>query len=317
VETVGDDIAWMKFKDDGRLYAINPEAGFFGVTPGTSERTNPNAMATVRANTIFTNCAKTDDGDVWWEGMTEEPPAHTIDWHGNDWTPESAEPAAHGNARFTTPAAGCPSLASNWEDPEGVPMDAFLFGGRRATVVPLVTEAFDWSHGVFLGSIMGSEKTAAAAGVLGELRFDPFAMLPFCGYNMAGYFAHWLEVGRTDAATLPKIFMVNWFRKDDEGNFIWPGFGENSRVLAWIFRRCDGEAEAVETAVGLLPASDSIDASGLDLPEGAMEELLAIDTDQWRAQLPKVKEHFAQFGDRLPSAMREQLEALERRLDRV
>jgi phosphoenolpyruvate carboxykinase (GTP) len=317
VETVGDDIAWMKFKDDGRLYAINPEAGFFGVTPGTSERTNPNAMATVRANTIFTNCAKTDDGDVWWEGMTADPPAHAIDWHGDDWTPDSEELAAHGNARFTTPAAGCPSLASNWEDPEGVPMDAFLFGGRRATVVPLVAEAFDWSHGVFLGSIMGSEKTAAAAGVLGELRFDPFAMLPFCGYNMADYFAHWLKVGRTDAATLPKIFMVNWFRKDDEGNFIWPGFGENSRVLAWIFRRCDGEAEAVETAVGLLPASDSIDASGLDLPEGAMEELLAIDTDQWRAQLPKVKEHFAQFGDRLPSAMREQLEALERRLDRV
>jgi len=315
VETVGDDIAWMKFKDDGRLHAINPETGFFGVTPGTGERTNPNAMTTVSTNTVFTNCARTDDGDVWWEGMTEEPPAHAIDWHGNDWTPESADPAAHGNARFTTPAAGCPSMASNWEDPEGVPMDAFLFGGRRATVVPLVTEAFDWPHGVFLGSIMGSEKTAAAAGVLGDLRFDPFAMLPFCGYNMAGYFAHWLKLGRKDGAALPKIFMVNWFRKDDAGNFIWPGFGENSRVLAWIFRRCDGEADAVETPIGLVPSDDAIDTEGLDFSPGAMAELLKVDPEEWRAQLPQLQQHFAQFGEDLPDELREQLEQLKRWLE--
>ena len=314
VETVGDDIAWMKFKDDGRVYAINPEAGFFGVAPGTSERTNPIAMATVRENSIFTNCAKTDDGDVWWEGMTEEPPAHAIDWHGEDWTPHSDALSAHANARFTAPAAQCPSIASNWEDPEGVPMDAFLFGGRRATVVPLVTEAVDWPHGVFMGSIMGSEKTAAAAGGLGDLRFDPFAMLPFCGYNMAAYFAHWLKIGRTDGATLPKIFMVNWFRKDEEGNFIWPGFGENSRVLAWIFRRCDGAAEAVETPIGLVPAEDAIDTGGLELAPGAMAELLKVDPEEWRAQLPQVRQHFAQFGDDMPDELREQLEQLESRL---
>jgi phosphoenolpyruvate carboxykinase (GTP) len=314
VETVGDDIAWMKFKDDGRLYAINPESGFFGVAPGTSEDTNPNAMATVRRNSIFTNCAKTDDGDVWWEGMTEEPPAHAIDWHGNDWTPDADEPAAHANARFTTPAAQCPSMASNWEDPEGVQMDAFLFGGRRATVVPLVTEALNWPHGVFMGSIMGSEMTAAAAGGLGELRFDPFAMLPFCGYNMAAYFAHWLKVEGREGAVLPKIFMVNWFRKDDEGNFIWPGFGENSRVLAWIFGRCDDEAGAVETPIGLVPSEDAIDTGGLDLPPGAMAELLKVDPEEWRAQLPQMQQHFAQFGDDLPDELREQLERLEERL---
>ena len=314
VETVGDDIAWMKFKDDGSLHAINPEAGFFGVAPGTSEHTNPNAMATMRENTFFTNCAKTDDGDVWWEGMTEEPPAHAIDWHGNDWTPDSDEPAAHPNARFTSPAAQCPSMASNWEDPEGVPMDAFLFGGRRATVVPLVTEAFDWPHGVFMGSIMGSEQTVAAAGELGELRFDPFAMLPFCGYNMADYFAHWLEIGRKEGAKLPKIFMVNWFRKDAEGNYLWPGFGENSRVLAWIFRRCDADADADETPIGLVPTEDAIDTGGLDLPPGAMAELLKVDPEEWRAQLPQIRQHFAQFGDDLPSRLREQLESLERRL---
>jgi phosphoenolpyruvate carboxykinase (GTP) len=314
VETVGDDIAWMKFKDDGSLHAINPEAGFFGVAPGTSEHTNPNAMATMRENTFFTNCAKTDDGDVWWEGMTEEPPAHAIDWHGNDWTPDSDEPAAHPNARFTSPAAQCPSMASNWEDPEGVPMDAFLFGGRRATVVPLVTEAFDWPHGVFMGSIMGSEQTVAAAGELGELRFDPFAMLPFCGYNMAGYFAHWLRIGRREGAKLPKIFMVNWFRKDAEGNYLWPGFGENSRVLAWIFRRCDADADAHETPIGLVPTEDAIDTGGLDLPPGAMAELLKVDPEEWRAQLPQIRQHFAQFGDDLPSRLREQLEGLERRL---
>ena len=314
VETVGDDIAWMKFKEDGRLYAINPEAGFFGVAPGTSEATNPNAMATVRMNTIFTNCALTDDGDVWWEGMTKEPPAHAIDWHGNDWTPDSDSTAAHPNARFTTPAAQCPSIAPNWEDPEGVPIDALLFGGRRATVVPLVTEARDWEHGVFLGSIMGSEKTAAAAGTVGELRFDPFAMLPFCGYNMAHYFGHWLEIGRRDGAKLPKIFMVNWFRKNDAGKFIWPGFGENSRVLAWIFRRCDAEAEAEETPIGRVPADGAIDTEGLDLSADQMAQLFDVDPEEWAIQLPQLKQHFATFGDSMPVELREQLDQLEKRL---
>jgi phosphoenolpyruvate carboxykinase (GTP) len=314
-ETIGDDIAWMKFGDDGRLYAINPEAGFFGVAPGTSEDTNPNAIGMLRENTIFTNCAKTDDGDVWWEGLTEEPPAHAIDWKGRDWTPDSEEPSAHPNARFTCPAAQCPSIAPNWEDPAGVPIDAFLFGGRRGTVVPLVTEAFDWEHGVFLGSIMGSEKTAAAAGKgVGELRFDPMAMLPFCGYDMARYFQHWLETGRREGAVLPKAFMVNWFRKDDDGDFLWPGFGDNSRVLAWIFRRCDHEADAVETPIGLIPSEGAIDVSGLDLPEGAMKQLLEVDPEEWKVQLPQVHQHFAQFGDTLPDELREQLEALERRL---
>ena len=316
VETVGDDIAWMKFGDDGRLYAINPEAGFFGVAPGTGVDTNPNAMATVESNTIFTNCALTDDGDIWWEGMTPEPPAHAVDWKGRDWTPDSGEPAAHPNARFTTPADQCPSIAPNWEDPAGVPIDAFLFGGRRASVVPLVFEAFDWEHGVFLGSIMGSEKTAAAAGKVGGLRFDPMAMLPFCGYDMARYFGHWLETGRREGAVLPRIFMVNWFRKDDDGNFLWPGFGENSRVLAWIFRRCDGEAEAAETPIGLVPTKDALDLSGLDLSDAALQQLLEVDPERWQAQLPQVHEHYAQFGDTLPSELREQLEALERRLER-
>ena len=316
VETVGDDIAWMKFGDDGRLYAINPEAGFFGVAPGTGVDTNPNAMATVESNTIFTNCALTDDGDIWWEGMTPDPPAHAVDWKGRDWTPDSGEPAAHPNARFTTPADQCPSIAPNWEDPAGVPIDAFLFGGRRASVVPLVFEAFDWEHGVFLGSIMGSEKTAAAAGKVGGLRFDPMAMLPFCGYDMARYFGHWLETGRREGAVLPRIFMVNWFRKDDDGNFLWPGFGENSRVLAWIFRRCDGEAEAAETPIGLVPTKDALDLSGLDLSDAALQQLLEVDPERWQAQLPQVHEHYAQFGDTLPSELREQLEALERRLER-
>jgi phosphoenolpyruvate carboxykinase (GTP) len=314
VETVGDDIAWMKFGDDGRLYAINPEAGFFGVAPGTSEKTNPNAMATIRANSIFTNGALTDDGDVWWEGMTDDPPSHAIDWHGNDWTPESGEPAAHPNARFTTPAAQCPSIASDWEDPKGVPIDAFLFGGRRAGVVPLVTEAFDWEHGVFMGSIMGSEKTAAASGVVGELRFDPMAMLPFCGYHMGDYFGHWLSAGRRDGLELPKIFMVNWFRKGEDGKFLWPGFGENSRVLAWVFERCDGDGGAEETPIGLVPAADALDISGLDLPDGAMEQLLRVDPGEWREQLPKLRDHFATFEPKLPDQLREQLEALERRL---
>ena len=311
VETVGDDIAWMKFDDDGRLRAINPEYGFFGVAPGTGEKTNPNAMATVRENSIFTNCAKTDGGDVWWEGMTEDPPSHLIDWHGNDWTPDADKPAAHPNARFTTPAGQCPSIADNWEDPDGVPIDAFLFGGRRATVVPLVHEATSWEHGVFLGSIMGSEKTAAAAGEVGALRFDPMAMLPFCGYHMADYFSHWLEIGKREGAVLPKIFMVNWFRKDEDGKFLWPGFGENSRVLAYIFRRCDDDAEAVETPIGLVPKVESLDLEGLDISDEAMDELLRVEPEDWKAQLSQVREHFAQFGDKLPDELREQLEALD------
>ena len=313
VETIGDDIAWMKFGDDGRLYAINPEAGFFGVAPGTGFHTNPNAMRTIERNTIFTNTALTDDGDVWWEEMTKEPPAHLIDWRGNDWTPDSDRPAAHPNARFTTPAAQDPAIAPEWEDPAGVPIDAMLFGGRRATAVPLVTEAFDWEHGVFLGATMSSEKTAAAAGTVGELRFDPFAMLPFCGYDMAEYFQHWLDVGSTSGAKLPKLFYVNWFRKSDDGKFLWPGFGDNSRVLAWIFRRCDGEAEAVDTPIGRLPAEGSLPVDGLDLPAEDLAELLAVDADAWRAQLPQLREHLGRFPN-LPAELRTQLDALEQRL---
>jgi phosphoenolpyruvate carboxykinase (GTP) len=315
VETVGDDIAWMKWGEDGRLHAINPESGFFGVAPGTGSETNPNAIAMVGSNSIFTNCARTDDGDVWWEGLTAEPPEHAIDWHGNDWTPQSDDPAAHPNARFTVHASQCPSIAPNWEDPKGVTMDAFLFGGRRASVVPLVTEAFDWEHGVFMGSIMGSEKTAAAAGGgVGQLRFDPFAMLPFCGYHMADYFSHWLETGRRQGARLPKIFMVNWFRKDDSGKFIWPGFGENSRVLAWIFRRCEGEADAVETPIGLVPAEGAVETEGLGLSSADMRELLKVDPEEWKIQLPQIRQHYAGFGDALPGELRRQLEALEQRL---
>jgi phosphoenolpyruvate carboxykinase (GTP) len=314
VECVGDDIAWMKFGEDGRLYAVNPEAGFFGVAPGTGEKTNPNAMAMVRENTIFTNCALTDDGDVWWEGMTEDKPARLRDWRGGRWTPDSDTPAAHPNARFTAPAAQCPAIATEWQEPAGVPIAAMLFGGRRATVVPLVLEARDWEHGVFLGATMASEKTAAASGTVGELRFDPFAMLPFCGYNMADYFAHWLEIGsRGDADKLPKIFHVNWFRKDDSGRFLWPGFGENSRVLAWIFRRCDGEADAQESPIGLLPTPDAIDTAGLDVSPQDMAELLRVDPEEWQAQLPQLQEHFARF-ERLPKRLREQLRALEGRL---
>jgi len=315
VETIGDDIAWMKFGEDGRLYAINPEAGFFGVAPGTGYHTNPNAMAAVERNTIFTNCALTDDGDVWWEGMTEEPPAHAIDWHGNDWTPDSDEPAAHPNARFTVSAAQSPSIAPEWEDPKGVPIDAFLFGGRRATVVPLVREAFDWEHGVFLGATMSSEQTAAAFGTVGQLRFDPFAMLPFCGYNMADYFGHWLRIGeQADPEKLPKIFYVNWFRKGADGQFLWPGFGENSRVLEWIFRRCNGEAEAVETPIGLVPAPGELNTEGLDISDEALTELLTVDEDALRQELPQIEEHLARFGDRLPQQVRAQFEALKARL---
>jgi phosphoenolpyruvate carboxykinase (GTP) len=316
LETIGDDIAWMKFDDDGRLRAINPEAGFFGVAPGTGQTTNPNAMAMLAENTIFTNCAGTDHGDVWWEGMTDEPPAHAIDWKGRDWTPDSDEPAAHPNARFTVPAAQCPSIAPEWEDPQGVPIDAFLFGGRRATVVPLVHEAFDWEHGVFLASTMGAETTAAAAGQVGQVRFDPMAMLPFCAYHMGDYFGHWLRIGQREGAKLPKVFVVNWFRKDDEGRFLWPGFGENSRVLAWIFERCDGKADARETAIGLVPTEESLDLSGLDLDQERVKELMKVDLDEWRTQLPQVREHYARFGGRLPEELRAQLEALEQRLDR-
>jgi phosphoenolpyruvate carboxykinase (GTP) len=314
VETVGDDIAWMKFGEDGRLRAVNPEAGFFGVAPNTSYKTNPNAMATIERNSIFTNCARTDDGDIWWEGMTGEPPDHAIDWHGEDWTPESEDPAAHPNARFTTPASQCPSIADEWEDPAGVPIDAFLFGGRRSTVVPLVFECRDWEHGVFTGAVMSSETTAAATGEVGELRFDPMAMLPFCGYNMADYFGHWLELGRRQGAEMPKIFHVNWFRKDDDGKFLWPGFGENSRVLEWVFRRCDEESETVESPIGLLPAEGELDTEGLEISADAVRDLLSVDDDALRAQLPQVEEHLARFGDDLPDQVRAQLEDLKKRI---
>ena len=314
-ETIGDDIAWMKFGADGRLYAINPEAGFFGVAPGTGFHTNENAMRTIERNTIFTNCAKTDDGDVWWEGMTRETPAHLTDWRRGDWTPDSETPAAHPNARFTVPANQDPAIAPEWEDPAGVPIDAMLFGGRRAAVVPLVTESFDWEHGVFMGSVMSSQKTAAAAGKVGELRFDPFAMLPFCGYNMADYFAHWLQTGRRQGADLPKIFYVNWFRKDAEGNFLWPGYGDNSRVLAWIFARCAGHGDANDTPIGRIPpvGEHGIDTRGLDISAEDIAELLRVDVEAWREQLPLFRAHFAQF-ENLPPELESQLDALEQRL---
>jgi phosphoenolpyruvate carboxykinase (GTP) len=314
VETIGDDIAWMKFGDDGRLYAINPEAGFFGVAPGTGEKTNPNAMKTVARDSIFTNCAKTDDGDIWWEGMTKEAPEHLIDWHGNEWTPESDKPSAHPNARFTTPASACPAIAPEWEDPSGVPIDAFLFGGRRSKVVPLVREAFGWEHGVFLGSIMSSETTAAAAGEVGKLRHDPMAMLPFCGYHMGDYFSHWLKVGATKGAQMPRVFYVNWFRKDDEGNFLWPGFGENSRVLEWVFRRCEGTAEAEETPIGNVPAPGALNVEGLDISAEALAELVAVDPTEWKVELPAMHQHFARFGKHLPEELHERLSDLEQRL---
>jgi phosphoenolpyruvate carboxykinase (GTP) len=315
VETIGDDIAWMKFGSDGRLYAVNPEYGFFGVAPGTGARTNPNAIEMLGRNSIFTNCAKTDDGDIWWEGMTVEPPAHAIDWHGTDWTPDSKTPAAHPNARFTTPAGQCPSIAPEWEDPEGVPIDAMLFGGRRSTVVPLVMEARDWEHGVFLGSIMSSEKTAAATGNVGELRFDPMAMLPFCGYNMSDYFAHWLKIGQREGAKLPRIFYVNWFRRDEAGKFVWPGFGENSRVLAWIFRRLEDAVDADDTPVGQLPKQGDIDLEGLELPAESLQKLLNVDLDEWAQQVPQMREHYARFGDQLPAELRSQFESLALHLE--
>ena len=314
-ECVGDDIAWMKFGEDGRLYAINPEAGFFGVAPGTSMHTNPNAMHTLASNSIFTNAALTPDTDVWWEEQTEELPATLTSWLGEEWHPGDEKPAAHPNARYTTPAAQCPIIDANWENPAGVPISAILFGGRRATTVPLVYEAFNWQHGTFIGSAMSSERTAAAAGTVGELRRDPMAMLPFCGYNMGDYFAHWLQMGKsTDASKLPKIFYVNWFRKDADGGWLWPGFGENSRVLKWIVERVTGKAEAVETPLGYLPASGAIDTNGLDVTEEQMAELLNVDAEEWLREIDSIREHYARFGDRLPAALSEELEALETRL---
>ena len=318
VETVGDDICWMKFGADGRLYAINPEAGFFGVAPGTGDETNPNAMQTVYGNSIFTNTALTPDGDVWWEGMTADKPARLTDWKRNQWTPETDTPAAHPNARFTAPAAQCPSIAPEWEDPAGVPIDAILFGGRRGSTVPLVTQAFDWEHGVFLGSTVASETTAAAAGVIGNLRYDPFAMLPFCGYNMADYIGHWLEIGQsTDAANLPKIFYVNWFRKGADGKFLWPGYGENSRVLKWIVEQISGSGTAVETPIGLLPTAGALTLDGLGLSDAEVAEILKVDVAEWTGELPKIAQHFANLGEHVPAQMHAQLAALEKRLAAV
>ncbi|MFF9644656.1 phosphoenolpyruvate carboxykinase (GTP) [Kitasatospora aureofaciens] len=315
VETIGDDIAWMRFGEDGRLYAINPEAGFFGVAPGTGVDTNANAIDTLWGNTVFTNVALTDDGDVWWEGLTEEPPAHLTDWRGNDWTPESGTPAAHPNARFAVPAAQCPTIAPEWEDPAGVPISAILFGGRRATAVPLVTESFDWQHGVFLGANIASEKTAAAEGTVGELRRDPFAMLPFCGYNMGDYFAHWLKVGaEADAAKLPKIYYVNWFRKNAEGKFVWPGYGENSRVLKWIVERLEGTAEGVETPIGVLPKVDGFDLGDLKLSEEDLALLFTVDADIWRQEAALVPAHLELFGDHTPKELWDEYRSLVARL---
>ena len=314
-ETIGDDIAWMKFGEDGRLYAINPEAGFFGVAPGTSMDTNPNAMYTLASNSIFTNAALTEDGDVWWEEMSEELPETLTSWLGEAWHPGDEKTAAHPNSRYTTPAAQCPIIDPNWENPQGVPISAILFGGRRATTVPLVFEAFDWQHGTFIGSIASSERTAAAAGTVGELRRDPMAMLPFCGYNMGDYFAHWLAMGKnTDANKLPKIFYVNWFRKDDDGGWLWPGFGENSRVLKWIVERVSGKGEAVETPIGYLPDSGAIDTSGLDVTDEQMAELLDVDVEEWLNEIASIREHYARFEETLPEALSDELAALEARL---
>ncbi len=316
VETIGDDIAWMKFGEDGRLYAINPEAGFFGVAPGTSEKTNANAMASVSSNSIFTNVALTPDGDVWWKDMTEEPPQNLIDWQGQPWTPESDSHAAHPNARFTAPAAQCPSIAPEWEDPEGVPISAILFGGRRASNVPLITEARDWDHGVFLGSIMSSEKTAAAAGKIGQVRFDPFAMLPFMGYNVGDYINHWLEIGaNADPDKLPRMFWVNWFRKDEDGKFLWPGFGENCRVLKWVLERVAGQGEITETAIGNVPSIHGLDLKGIDISEDQLNELLSVDNSEWFEEIPLIEDHFSFIGERLPDSLTAELEELKTRLN--
>ena len=315
VETIGDDIAWMKFGADGRLYAINPESGFFGVAPGTSTKSNRNAMATVASNSIFTNCAMTYDGDIWWEGMTEEKPAQLMDWLRRPWTPESGRKAAHPNSRFTTPASQCPSIAPEWQDPKGVPIDAILFGGRRPGVVPLVNEAFNWQHGTFLGATASSETTAAAGGRVGQLRRDPMAMLPFCAYNMGDYFAHWLNIGRrSDPNKLPKIFYVNWFRTDQNGKFLWPGYGENSRVLKWIFERCEGTVGAIDTPIGRLPGPSHLDTQGLDLPAENVAKVLGVDLEGWLGEVPLIEKHFAQFGEHLPEGLREEVEGLTKRL---
>ena len=315
VETIGDDICWMKFGSDGQLYAINPEAGFFGVAPGTSMHSNANAMYSLESNSVFTNVGETDDGDVWWEEMTDEPPAHLTDWKGNDWTPESETPAAHPNARFTAPAAQCPVIADEWEDPKGVPISAILFGGRRATTVPLVTEALDWNHGTFIGTIIASEMTAAAFGAIGQLRRDPMAMLPFCGYNMADYWGHWLDMGKKDGAKLPKIFYVNWFRKNDAGKFMWPGFGENSRVLKLVFERCIDSAEAIDTPIGKMPTLDGIDFDNLEMDEADKANLLRVDVEGWLQELPGIEEYYDSFGDHLPGELRQQIKALKERLE--
>lgn len=317
VETVGDDICWMKFGEDGQLYAINPEAGFFGVAPGTGMDSNANAMLSLTGNCIFTNVAETDDGDVWWEGMTAKPPAHLIDWTGKDWTPETETPAAHPNARFTVSASQCPVIADEWEDLKGVPISAILFGGRRATVVPLANEASNWIQGTFFGAIVSSEKTAAAAGKIGELRRDPMAMLPFCGYNMADYWGHWLKIGSKAGAVLPRIYCVNWFRKNDGDDFMWPGFGDNSRVLEWVFNRCNGSADAVETPIGNLPTIDGINFDGLDLSESEKAELLRVEIDGWLSEIPLIGEYFDQYGDHLPVVFREELSQLQERLEQA
>ncbi len=315
VETIGDDIAWMKFGADGRLYAINPEYGFFGVAPGTSMKSNANAMLTITRNSIFTNCAMTLDGDVWWEGMTEEKPAKLVDWLRRRWSPATPRPAAHPNSRFTAPASQCPVIAPEWEDPKGVPIDAILFGGRRAGIVPLVTEAFNWQHGTFLGATASSETTAAITGKVGQLRRDPMAMLPFCGYHMGDYFGHWLKMGENSAASrLPKIFYVNWFRQNQKGKFLWPGYGENSRVLKWIFERCDGKVHAKETAIGRIPEMADLDTAGLDLDSAHVEELLSVDVEGWMAEVPLIREHFAHFGSHLPEGLNLEVKSLEERL---
>lgn len=313
VECIGDDIAWMKFREDGQLVAINPEAGFFGVAPGTSMESNPNAMKSVDSNAIFTNCALTREGDVWWEDMGEDEEELT-DWLRRPWTPETGRTAAHPNARFTARASQCPVIADEWEDPAGVPISAILFGGRRASAQPLITEALSWEHGTFLGATMASEKTAAAAGTVGELRRDPMAMLPFCGYHMGDYFAHWLKIGERGGEALPRIFYVNWFRKSEDGRWLWPGFGENSRVLKWIFERCEQSAEAVLTPLGLTPAPGALDVAELELPEEDLEELLSVDKDLWLREMESIREHLATFGDHLPEALKQQADELEARL---
>jgi phosphoenolpyruvate carboxykinase (GTP) len=317
VRCVGDDIAWMRIGEDGRLYAINPEAGFFGVAPGTSAHSNPNALATVALNSIFTNVGLTPDGDVWWEDMGVPPPERLVDWEGKAWTPGCGRKAAHPNARFTAPAAQCPVIDPAWESPAGVPISAILVGGRRPTTIPLVNEAFSWEHGIFLGACAGSETTNAALGKVGVLRRDPFAMLPFCGYNLGDYLAHWLSLaGRTDRAKLPRIFFVNWFRKDAQGRWLWPGYGENSRVLKWICERVEGTGRAVETPIGNLPAPGALDLAGLDLGADARRELLSVDVAGWKAEAAAIAEHFATF-DRLPAALAEELQALKARLARA